>query len=147
MKIGNELHAQELSRLNQGRSSSATGSAAFADILAQAVTEQPTGTASVSATECASSCTAGSAAEFSLCQQTYGLLDALETYGQALADGSKTLKEIEPLAADLESRAQSLGDSLEQSGQDGQEGLSGIAMQALTQARVESIKFRRGDYV
>lgn len=148
MKIENNLLTQDLSRLNQGRSSSAQGGGAFAEILAQAVAEQPAATTASTGARSASACAASADAGcLSLCQQTYGLLDALETYGQALADGSKTLKDIEPLAADLEARAQDLGQSLEQGDQDGEETLGGIAWQAVTQARVEAIKFRRGDYV
>jgi hypothetical protein len=151
MKIENNMLTQELAWTNQGRSSSAQGNTAFADMLAQAVAEPSACVSSASAsaqtTACSASLDAGSQ---SLCQQTSGLLNALDNYGQALADNSKTLKDIEPLAAELETRAQSLGQDLEQAGQngqDGQGGLGAIAWQAVTQARVEAIKFRRGDYV
>lgn len=147
MKIGGDIQTSELARINQGRStSSATGGAAFADILAQAVGEAPAGLGASACAANTSACASseGVGADLTLCQQTNGLLDALDTYGQALADGGKTLKEIEPLAAELESRAQELGASLEAGDQDA---LGGIAMQAVTQARVEAFKFRRGDYV
>ncbi len=72
------------------------------------------------------------------------MLDALERYSQALGDPRMTLKDIEPLANDLEEQARRL-DGLVGDRQSGS--LNELASQAATQARVEVMKFRRGDYV
>ncbi len=72
------------------------------------------------------------------------MLDALERYSQALGDPRMTLKDIEPLANDLEEQAGQL-DRLRNKNEAGS--LNELAAQASTQARVEVMKFRRGDYV
>jgi len=73
-----------------------------------------------------------------------GVLDSLEAYGRALGDSEVSLKDIEPLAADLESKVQSLQDRISQAPRGD---LRGLAAQALTQAQTAALKFRRGDYV
>ena len=72
------------------------------------------------------------------------MLDALERYSQALGDPQLSLKDIEPLANGLEEQARRL-DRLMNEHQAGS--LNELAAQATTQARVEVMKFRRGDYV
>lgn len=72
------------------------------------------------------------------------MLQALERYSQALGDPNQTLKDIEPLADDLEAQASRLEELL---GKNQSGPLDELAAQATTQARVELMKFRRGDYV
>ncbi len=145
MKIENDLVAQEIARLGQGKQTQNQGGAAFADVLAQAVSDQTAQAAgAVSAPEAIAFNNAPSSAGAVLYEQTNRLLDALDNYGQALGDGSKTLKDIEPLANELEQRANELSQHLESNGNND---LGGIAWQAVTQAQVEAMKFRRGDYV
>ncbi len=77
--------------------------------------------------------------------QVGGLLDAMERYGQALGDPNRTLKEVEPLAAELEAQAQALASALQAGEVD--PSLEELAQQALARAQVEALKFRRGDYL
>ncbi|KMY67226.1 hypothetical protein AAU61_10100 [Desulfocarbo indianensis] len=76
--------------------------------------------------------------------QINGMVDTLDRYSSALADPNYTLKDIEPLAEEMEELAQTLQDSLAK-GDFGP--LQQLAEETLTQARVQAIKFRRGDYV
>ena len=73
-----------------------------------------------------------------------GLLDALDSYARALGDDSVSLKQIEPLARDLERKAHKLSERLEE---DSSGPLAEMARQTITQAQVEAFKFQRGDYV
>jgi len=76
--------------------------------------------------------------------QINGVVDTLDRYSAALGDPNYTLKDIEPLAEEIEEQAQILQDSLAK-GDFGP--LQKLAEETLAQARVEAIKFRRGDYV
>ena len=76
--------------------------------------------------------------------QINGVVDSIDRYGQALGDQTYTLKDLEPLAADMEEQAQSLSSSLEE-GEFGS--LREVAEEVLAQAQIAAIKFRRGDYV
>jgi hypothetical protein len=69
----------------------------------------------------------------------------MERYGQALGDPNRTLKEVEPLAVELEAQAQSLAEALQAGEVD--PSLKELAQQALARAQVEALKFRRGDYL
>ena len=72
------------------------------------------------------------------------LLGTLEQYENALGDSSVSLKEIEPMVADMEKQAGELDrESVHIENQE----LRDLANSTITQATVESIKFRRGDYV
>ena len=72
------------------------------------------------------------------------LLGALEQYETALGDSSVSLKEMEPLVSSMEEQALKLS---RESNSIGDGDLKDLVNSALTQATVESIKFRRGDYV
>ncbi len=76
--------------------------------------------------------------------QISGVVDSLDRYGEALGNPAYTLKDIEPLAAEMERQAETLQASLQKGGLGS---LRTLAEQALVHVQVESIKFRRGDYV
>jgi hypothetical protein len=73
------------------------------------------------------------------------VLDILESYMQALGDPQKTLKEIAPLADDLENGATRL-DKLASALEEG-DPLKGLTSDTAVLAAVEALKFRRGDFV
>jgi hypothetical protein len=73
------------------------------------------------------------------------VLDILESYMTALADPKKTLKEIAPLADDLDRGATRL-DRLASSLPEG-DPLKGLTNETAALAAVEALKFRRGDLV
>ena len=56
-------------------------------------------------------------------------------------------KELEPLAQELEAKADQLEQGLASEQLGGAGNLAGLMQEVLAQARVESIKFRRGDYL
>ena len=74
-----------------------------------------------------------------------GLLDSLDRYSQAMADESMTLKDIEPLVTELEQGTQSLNALKDQLPQD--HAIRPVIEDAAVLASVETIKFRRGDYL
>ncbi len=77
--------------------------------------------------------------------QVQRLLSALDEYSQGLADPQKSLKDLEPLVADLEKGAADLSE-LNQTLPEGSE-LKDLCGQASILATVEAAKFRRGDFV
>ncbi|MFH1092305.1 MAG: hypothetical protein V1742_12130 [Pseudomonadota bacterium] len=74
-----------------------------------------------------------------------GSLGLLSTYAQALADPARTLKDIAPLADDLEKEVDQL-QKLSQGLPPGHS-LKNLVDQTAVLAAVEAAKFRRGDYV
>jgi hypothetical protein len=76
--------------------------------------------------------------------QINDVVDSLDRYSEALGDPVYTLKDLEPLAADMEKQAQSLYSKLQEGGFGS---LREVAEEAVAQAQVAAIKFRRGDYV
>ena len=72
-------------------------------------------------------------------------LSALDRFAQALADPARTLKEIAPLADELESEAGRLSE-LGQGLPEGHE-LKDLTERTGVLAAVESVKFKRGDYI
>jgi ABC-type Fe3+-hydroxamate transport system substrate-binding protein len=72
-----------------------------------------------------------------------GVLDSLERYGHALGDQGRSLKEIEPLAQELEQRVEDLQAGLPDDGHP----LRQLAGEVLAQAQVAALKYRRGDYL
>lgn len=71
------------------------------------------------------------------------LLAMLEEYEAALADPRTSLKDMGPLVASMQEKAQQLEGSLERM----DSGLAALANQIIGQAQIEGIKFQRGDYV
>jgi len=71
--------------------------------------------------------------------------DQMESYAAALGDGSKSLKDIAPLADGLKETASQL-DELSRRLPDG-DPLKDLAGEAAVLATVESMKFNRGDYI
>lgn len=149
MKI-DALHSictpQETSQAANNRNA---GSREFSEMLAQAqaaeqgqVQAQQVSTKTSAAAE--SDAAAATPALPEMWHQLGGLLESLDSYGQALGNPNLTLKQVEPYVADLEAKAQGLEAGL--SGQDDPE-LAEIGLSAVAQAKVEAFKFRRGDYV
>lgn len=145
MKIEGNIYGPEATYGGRQSSGRTESGASFADLLAQAVSEdngsQPTAPAAVSATKPAS---LDNQAAPAIWGDLNGLLDSLDNYAQALGNPGVSLKQLEPLAMDLERKADVLESNLT-AGNGGS--LTDLAQEALTQARVEAFKFRRGDYV
>ncbi len=78
-------------------------------------------------------------------KQFENALDKIEEYASALGDAGKTLKDIEPLANDLEKTAGRLSE-LSRNLPEG-DPLKGLSNDAAVLATVEAMKFRRGDYI
>jgi hypothetical protein len=76
--------------------------------------------------------------------QINGVVDSIDRYSEALGNPVYTLKDLEPLAADMEKQAQSLQSKLQEGGFGN---LREVAEEALAQAKIAAIKFRRGDYL
>jgi hypothetical protein len=76
--------------------------------------------------------------------QINGVVDSMDRYGEALGNPTYSLKEIEPLAAEMEEQAATLRSQLEKGGFGS---LRQVAEETVAQAQIAAIKFRRGDYV
>jgi hypothetical protein len=72
-------------------------------------------------------------------------LDKMEHYAAALGDSRKSLREVEPLAQDLEAAAGKLSELSKRLPDDSP--LKGLSNDAAVLATVEAMKFKRGDYV
>jgi len=154
MKIENSLFASEIQRMNRGAGQSGAEGSNFSDLLAKAVANEDPGdgyqlgcqpVGEVSPPQAPENQTPGSAPP--LWSELNGLLDSLDSYAQALGNPTWSLKELEPLALDLEAKADQLEQGLASGQLGGADNLAGLVQDVLAQARVESIKFRRGDYV
>jgi hypothetical protein len=148
MKIENDLATSETLRTYRANkpSGGSTGPS-FSDILSQAVN----GGTGANSTQESRATNPATASDYStpitqtpVWQKTSGLVDALDSYGAALGNHNLTLKQMEPLTNNLDQQAEDLAGSLSQ---DSDDSLNSLAWQAVTQARAEVIKFRRGDYV
>lgn len=78
-------------------------------------------------------------------KQLESTLDKMEQYANALGDATKSLKDLEPLAADLEMTAGRLSEMSR--GLPEGDPLKGLSNDAAVLATVEAMKFKRGDYV
>ncbi|MDR3205375.1 MAG: hypothetical protein LBV23_11675 [Deltaproteobacteria bacterium] len=78
-------------------------------------------------------------------RQIGDLLEKLEQYAQALGDSDKSLKDIAPMAEELESEALRL-DKLVSSLQS-EDPLKKLGSDTATLAAVEALKFKRGDFI
>ena len=75
-------------------------------------------------------------------EKALGLLDQFST---ALADPTQTLKQVAPLADDLEAESLKLGRLSQEL--PGNSGLKALLNETAVLAGVEAAKFKRGDYV
>lgn len=116
----------------------------FCDLLSQAMAGQDADQATTASPEVAPAVGANQSPS-PLWQEVNGLLDTLDRYGRALGDPNKSLKEIEPLVRDLEGRVQRM--QMEPAVASPDDPLAELAQQAMGQAKVAAIKFRRGDYL
>ena len=143
MKISNEHILGDYSAAQNTKSN--TDGENFSDLLAEMVAEkvpQTIETQAVNPTE-----TEPVAESPSLSPEWYkvnNLLDSLEAYGNALGDSSKTLKDSQPYIEEVESLAAELEQDLEKV-QDPE--LAQLGQEVLLAARVETVKFWRGDYI
>ncbi len=78
-------------------------------------------------------------------QQLASTLDKMEQYAAALGDSRRSLREVEPLAQDLETAAGKLSELSQNLPDDSP--LKGLSNDAAVLATVEAMKFKRGDYV
>lgn len=117
----------------------------FSQIMEKAVMECEKLQASMGAEACQAVAATTSSELPPLWHQIDGLLSCLDEYGQSLADPNATLKQIGPLVDQLEQEASRITDQMNQGQIKGD--LAELAEQAVAQAQVETIKFRRGDYV
>ena len=78
--------------------------------------------------------------------RTNFLLDKLDNYSRDLENPAKTLKDIEPLIATIQDDALKLLDETEKAGTTDTELQEIVTKTALT-ARMEYMKFNRGDYI
>lgn len=78
-------------------------------------------------------------------RQLTSTLDKMEEYAAALGDSRKSLREVEPLAQDLEAAAGKLSELSKNLPADSP--LKGLSNDAAVLATVEAMKFKRGDYV
>ncbi|MCA1905945.1 MAG: hypothetical protein LDL11_05065 [Desulfarculus sp.] len=155
MKIENSLFASEIQRLARGAGqSSSRETANFSDLLAKAVANENVSDGSQLGCQTVGEVSPPPAPESQpprptppLWSELNGLLDSLDSYAQALGNPTWSLKELEPLAQDLEAKADQLEQGLAAQQLGGAGNLAGLMQEVLAQARVESIKFRRGDYV
>ena len=84
--------------------------------------------------------------EHSVLQHAYDVLDLLEEYSQALHNSHMTLKAIEPILTRIEQEVKGLevqsGANVAQDDE-----LAGIVNEIAVTARLEALKFQRGDYI
>jgi ABC-type transporter Mla subunit MlaD len=149
MKVENTLIGVDAGQASRSKPAQ-TGSATFSDFLAKAVSGDGSDTSATSESPALATVSQATGGDLPpLWRQVDSLLQALGNYASALGDSSKTLKDLEPLTQDLEQRAEELDQGLGGSGLSGQgqDELTSLAVQAVTQARVEAFKFRRGDYL
>jgi len=71
------------------------------------------------------------------------LLDLMDKYAQALGDPKRTLKSIEPLVRRMEGELENLEISSLGEGKD----LTRLSSEIVMAAKVEAMKFDRGDYI
>ena len=84
--------------------------------------------------------------EHPVLQRAYDILGLLEEYSQALHNSHMTLKGIEPILTRVEQELRGLElQSGEEIAQDDE--LAGIVNEIAVTARVEALKFQRGDYI
>jgi len=149
MKVENTSVVADPGQVARGKSSQA-GSSRFSDFLAKAVAGDGADTSPASGSSALSGVSpVGESSLPTLWRQVDNLLQVLDNYATALGDSRKSLKDLEPLTKDLEQRADDLDQGLSGAGLSGQgqDDLTSLAVQVVTQARVEAFKFRRGDYL
>ena len=145
MKISNDHIISELPPAGSSNQSNSTGKSEFADLLAEMVEEKVTASRQGFASEETRAVSQASETELpELWFKVNGLLDTLDAYGKALGDPNQTLKQMEPLVLSLEQQAENLEAQFPplENGS-----LNELAAQAVMSAKVESMKYWRGDYI
>ena len=145
MKINVDLAVATTTPLKDSNRANSQESSNFLDVLAQAVaTDKATDTPAADAIAGIALVEQTDTSLPPLWSEIKGLLDSLEEYSQKLGNIEFTLKDLEPLVQDLEGKLERIRQEVNSASEDP---LQDIAQQVLTQAQVEVIKFRRGDYV
>jgi archaellum component FlaC len=145
MKINVDLAVATTTPLKDSNRANSQESSNFLDVLAQAVaTDKATDTPAADAIAGIALVEQTDTSLPPLWSEIKGLLDCLEEYSQKLGNIEFTLKDLEPLVQDLEGKLDKIRPEVNSASEDP---LQDIAQQVLTQAQVEVIKFRRGDYV
>lgn len=118
----------------------------FGDALAQELEGAPAEVSKVQSSEIVTNFLGGGDSQIpEEWYQINGVVDSMDRYGEALGDPTYTLKELEPLALEMENQAALLSSQLEESGSFGS--LREVAEEVVAQAQIAAIKFRRGDYI
>jgi hypothetical protein len=146
MKITNDHIFAELSGANKSGQANGGEQSQFAEMLAEMVAEKIQPSQSAGATESAQAVDPASrCGELPyMWHQVNQILDSLDAYGEALGDPKNTLKQMEPLVRSLEEQADKLEAELAEAEDSS---LTGLASEAVMSARVESMKYWRGDYI
>jgi hypothetical protein len=149
VKIEQYLPGQNINQVKTTGQKNNQG-ANFADTLAKAQGKNETasseGTSSMTALGSCSSIgriLAAQAAGTSSVEKADQALNTLDNYARALADPSKSLKDISPMVQDMEREAQELNELVSQ---ESNADLGRILNEASTLMSVEVEKFNRGDY-
>ncbi len=82
----------------------------------------------------------------SLADRASGVIDLLDSYASALSDPHKTLRDIEPELTAFVSETQSLHEAYLETDRDDPR-LDAIMEELLRTARLEGLRFQRGDYL
>jgi hypothetical protein len=82
-----------------------------------------------------------------LVDRTGRLIDLLDAYARQLADPAKSLKQIAPLVAEIQTQAERLMAAAAETGLQQDAALQTLATRSAVAANVEVIRFQRGDYV
>jgi hypothetical protein len=120
------------------------GDESFGDMLAQMVAEKVPTSSECSQVAQAESVSSSEQTLSPLWFQASGLLDSLDAYSQALGNPGRTLKDLEPLVKSMELQAEELEVNLAEV-KDPQ--LAQLGNEAVLAARVESLKYWRGDFI
>lgn len=130
---------------NQTQGSNKTqGNESFGDMLSQMVAEKVPSSGESAKVAQTDSLSAPEQSLSPLWFQASGLLDSLDAYSQALGNPAQTLKDLEPLVKSMELQAEELEANLAEV-KDPQ--LAQLGNEAVTAARVESLKYWRGDFI
>jgi len=143
MVLDNDTRIQQASLVNVAtkQRGKPSGSPAFSDLLAEAVSENDAAEKTSKTTAASTNTVSG---QPGLVKQLSSVIDLLANYSDALGDPGVSLRQIEPMLKNLQFQTDQLKS---QASQSDDPDLSQLAGQIEAQVEAESIKFQRGDYV
>jgi len=145
MKIDNDLALVNSTHLKGSNRANSQESSSFSEVLAQAVAaDVEADTLDVNESQVVPQTENVDTGLPPLWSKVKDLLDYLEEYSQKLGNIEYSLKDLEPLVQNLEVGMEQVSQEMDPASQNP---LVNLAQQVLTQAQVEVIKYRRGDYV